>query len=274
MAENKPKTLAARMSAVSAGTGRLKKDGHNDYHNYDYVSEANVVETIGALLAENGVLAFPSVMANWQETREIQTDKGPKLDVHTFVILKYRFINTDDAEDVLESQWIGEGQDGQDKGYYKAYTGAQKYALMKTFLIPTGDDPENDKQSPTAQPPQKPADKPAEKPTGGITEPQQKMIRALAENMAIPPTGFNTLKEGWNVQHITEMSKAKASAAITELLEMFLNKVLKLAEQLRIERDELDIMFDRHGLDLTKLDGKALKGVYDELGEIAREVEK
>jgi hypothetical protein len=100
------------------------------------------------------------------------------------------------------------------------------------------------------------------------------MIGALAENMEIPPSGFNTLKEGWNVQHITEMSKAKASAAITELLEMFLNKVLKLAEQLRIERDELDIMFDRHGLDLTKLDGKALKGVYDELGEIAREVEK
>jgi hypothetical protein len=39
---------------------------------------------------------------------------------------------------------IGEGQDAGDKGPYKAMTGAQKYALMKTFMIPTGDDPEAD----------------------------------------------------------------------------------------------------------------------------------
>lgn len=37
---------------------------------------------------------------------------------------------------------IGEGMDTGDKAIYKAITGAQKYVLMKTFLIPTGDDPE------------------------------------------------------------------------------------------------------------------------------------
>ena len=39
---------------------------------------------------------------------------------------------------------MGAGDDGADKGLYKAYTGAVKYFLMKTFLIPTGDDPEAD----------------------------------------------------------------------------------------------------------------------------------
>src|SRR5699024_6730814 len=36
------------------------------------------------------------------------------------------------------------GQDAGDKAVYKAITGATKYALMKVFMIPTGDDPEQD----------------------------------------------------------------------------------------------------------------------------------
>lgn len=39
-------------------------------------------------------------------------------------------------------RFFGDGLDKGDKGLYKAYTGAIKYLLMKTFLIPTGDDPE------------------------------------------------------------------------------------------------------------------------------------
>ena len=35
-------------------------------------------------------------------------------------------------------------EDAGDKGIYKAIAGAQKYALMKVFMIPTGDDPEAD----------------------------------------------------------------------------------------------------------------------------------
>ena len=38
----------------------------------------------------------------------------------------------------------GSGQDAGDKGIFKAISGAQKYALMKAFMIPTGDDPEQD----------------------------------------------------------------------------------------------------------------------------------
>ena len=48
---------------------------------------------------------------------------------------------------------LGDGSDPDDKGVYKAIAGAQKYALMKTFLVETGDDPERD----DAGPPPKPA---------------------------------------------------------------------------------------------------------------------
>ena len=38
----------------------------------------------------------------------------------------------------------GEGLDRGDKAGYKAYTGAVKYFLANTFLVPTGDDPETE----------------------------------------------------------------------------------------------------------------------------------
>src|SRR5574340_328981 len=49
-----------------------------------------------------------------------------------------------DGKDKIEFLVIGEGQDRGDKATYKAMTGATKYALLKLFLIPTGDDPEKD----------------------------------------------------------------------------------------------------------------------------------
>ena len=38
----------------------------------------------------------------------------------------------------------GEGMDKGDKGIYKAQTGALKYYLSVTFMVATGDDPEQD----------------------------------------------------------------------------------------------------------------------------------
>ena len=43
----------------------------------------------------------------------------------------------------IEVPWIGQGADKGDKGCYKAFTGGYKTFLMKMFMIPTGDDPEN-----------------------------------------------------------------------------------------------------------------------------------
>src|SRR5262249_31856915 len=39
----------------------------------------------------------------------------------------------------------GEGLDGGDKAPYKAMTGALKYALLQSFLLATGDDPEDER---------------------------------------------------------------------------------------------------------------------------------
>ena len=54
----------------------------------------------------------------------------------------YRFVNTDDPTDFIETTTFAEGIDSQDKGSGKAMTYADKYALMKAYKISTGDDPD------------------------------------------------------------------------------------------------------------------------------------
>ena len=70
------------------------------------------------------------------------------------LVVEFTFIDAETGE--TESfTVVGEGQDSGDKAVYKALTGATKYALMKTFLIPTGDDPERDEEEPGGEKAQK-----------------------------------------------------------------------------------------------------------------------
>ena len=52
----------------------------------------------------------------------------------------YRFINIDNPADFMETTTFAEGIDSQDKGSGKAMTYADKYALMKSYKISTGED--------------------------------------------------------------------------------------------------------------------------------------
>lgn len=66
----------------------------------------------------------------------------------TAVVVRTRFVWWNAEAQQLETTewqfWAGYGDDAGDKGIYKALTGAVKYALMKQFLVSTGDDPEGD----------------------------------------------------------------------------------------------------------------------------------
>lgn len=273
MAETTKKNLRQKLSAVMAGVEKLKKDGHNKFHNYDYVTEASVVESVRQLLVTNGVMPSESVKYHWQEQR---ATKDGTLDYHSFVLLNCRFLDTE-SDEVLESDWLGEGQDRGDKGFYKAYTGAQKYWLMKTLFIPTGDDPEdgNGANAPVGNTPA-PTEAPA--PTtanpGDISKAQLGMIKALCTDMAMTNEQKDGIKIRHNVDSIAELSKSEASQVITELLERFLNKVLSLAEQLNLTDEDRDALYDKHGLDVMKPDGKAIRAVHGELVGIAEGIGK
>lgn len=132
--------LAVKLAEVMAEVGRVAKRGRNDFHRYNYVREDDLMEEVRSKLAERSVVLLPSVTA--VSEREATTDKGKRTMVTT-VHVRLTFVDGEHGE-TLSCDWAGQGDDPGDKGLYKAYTGALKYFIMKTFLIPTGDDPEGD----------------------------------------------------------------------------------------------------------------------------------
>lgn len=143
--------LYAAMARASASISSVSKSGRNDYHKYDYATEADIVREVRTALATEGICWLPSVVSASAE--EVPGSKrGERI---TTVELEIAWCHSGGG--VHLSRWRGQGADSSDKGYYKAYTGAIKYALLKTFLIPTGDDPEDDAPQ-RARPPQRTSD--------------------------------------------------------------------------------------------------------------------
>jgi len=123
------KNLAIKLIKVMTGVKRVAKNGRNTFQNYDYVTEADILEAVRDELAKEGVFIFSSV---------IGTDKNNEM---TSVVMQHTFVDTESGE-TFEVKSFGQGADKGDKGGNKAVTAAMKYMLMKNFLIPTGDDPE------------------------------------------------------------------------------------------------------------------------------------
>lgn len=122
-------SIYKKIGKVMQKIERIPKNGFNEYHKYHYVTEADLMDKIRPLLAETG-LAFYSSVLEQQKDKEL-----------TKVKMEFVLADADTGECIKSIYW-GEAHDKGDKGLYKAYTGATKYFLMKTFLIATGDDPE------------------------------------------------------------------------------------------------------------------------------------
>jgi hypothetical protein len=150
-ASRPPETLIEKLAAVMAAVERVPKNGENKFHGYKYATEADLSDAVRASLARYGVMLIPSVEK--VEWTKVPTQKGEE----RLATLTVKFTATDGKTD-LSFVVIGEGQDRGDKATYKAMTGATKYALLKLFLIPTGDDPERDENDP---PPKRAPAKPA-----------------------------------------------------------------------------------------------------------------
>lgn len=164
MTETTPKdraTLYRKIAAVTAAVSRIPKNGENAYHHYRYATESDITDGLRDLLKENGLAFLPPSVISWERDETIDNPKqGPR----TRVQIQFAIACCDTGEVFTAMLW-GEGQDTSDKGFYKAYTGAVKYFLMKTFLIATGDDPERDDRQPEQRPAQRPAQRAAPPPT-------------------------------------------------------------------------------------------------------------
>lgn len=132
--EVKPLVLYSKLAEVMGLAGRIEKRGENTFHHYKYAMESDIVEAVRLALAERHVMLIPAVR---QVVRE---------GTLTTALMAFTFTDGETGETATH-EWAGTGDDKGDKGLYKAMTGALKYFLLKTFLMPTGDDPEADEST-------------------------------------------------------------------------------------------------------------------------------
>ena len=130
--------LREKFAEVRRRLGYVQKRGHNERHNYSYVTAADLAGSVGDILAELGVVVIPQLQSISTETPRSSSERIAR------IVMNYRFVDARSGEE-LTVRVAGEGADAGDKAPYKAMTGALKYALLQSFLLATGDDPEDER---------------------------------------------------------------------------------------------------------------------------------
>ena len=132
--------LRQKLAEVRRRIGYVQKRGHNERFNYSYVTATDIAGSVGDLLAELGVVVIPCLE---DITYESATGPGETTRMAR-VVMAYTFSDVDSGEEII-AKVAGQGHDPGDKAPYKAMTGALKYALLQSFLLATGDDPEDER---------------------------------------------------------------------------------------------------------------------------------
>ncbi|MBU3208714.1 ERF family protein [Clostridium algidicarnis] len=168
MVEEKKMNLWQKIREVMKDVEYLSKDDHIKFNttNYKAISEEKVTSTVRVSLIKHGIDIFPVEQEHLKEGNL------------TTVNVIYKMINSENPAEFEKIASSGTGVDTQDKGVGKAMTYAYKYMLLRTFAIPTGEDP--DKISSAELDEKMKKDKEDKKKNEKISAAQQKRMFALA----------------------------------------------------------------------------------------------
>ena len=121
-----------RIAEVMKEVQYLAKDDSIEFKSTKYkaISEEKVTVAVRESLVKNGIVIVPI------------EQEHHRVDMLSTVNVRYRVQNIEDPADFIEVVLSGTGVDTQDKGVGKAMTYAYKYMLLRTFAIPTGEDPD------------------------------------------------------------------------------------------------------------------------------------
>jgi hypothetical protein len=195
-------TLKQKLAEVRRRISYVQKRGHNERYNYSYVTAADLAGAVGDALAELEVVVIPQLESISHEN--IAPNQGYQ-DRLTRVVMTYTFMDVNSA-DQLTVKVPGEGRDPGDKGPYKAMTGALKYALLQSFLIATGDDPEDERAEEVRH-------------TGTAADPVISREQLSQVQQLIEDTGTDTAKmlEYFKISRIEEMTTIMYGRAVHAL---------------------------------------------------------
>lgn len=193
-----PKNIYQKLHAIMEAIEFIEKDKRNEFHKYNYASEEAIKKAVHKQLVKNRVI-FSIDISDMQRNNNLVD-----------IIVKYTFTDIDTLEKISGS-FNGCGEDKGDKALYKAITGAIKYILTSTFLIPTGDDPEveNKKTEPTKE-----AHKSTPKETEKLSETVVQFINDSTNKEALQSYANNLTHLHTNAEFI-KLVRAKLEALTT-----------------------------------------------------------
>lgn len=137
-------TLYGKMAQVMKLVSRVPKNGTNKFHGYKYAMADDVADCIRDAMGESNLALFAEMGEPNQEVFEYEDSNGKKKQTIRTTI---RFIFTfacGDTGATMSKSWVGQVDDNSDKAISKCATAAEKYFLMKTFIVSAGDEPDAD----------------------------------------------------------------------------------------------------------------------------------
>lgn len=185
--------LYAKLAAVMAEMSNIQKTGKNTHFDYKFVTADAVAEKVRQLLSERGVAFFAAIVGREmleiqrsftdKRTGEMQTSRSNRW------VVDFEFTFADGESGVYEvRKWSAEADAADDKGINKCATAAEKYFLLKTFIVSTGDEPDADADGRRKQAQQRPPQQTGNKPAPNGKAPERPTPAEPPASTGIPPT--------------------------------------------------------------------------------------
>ncbi len=124
-----PLNIHQRIAQVMQQVDYIQKEKKQGM-NYTIVTHDAVTAKLRPQILAAGMVYYPIKVVTGQDGNR------------TSCQMTVRFVNVDMPEDFIQVEAFGYGVDSQDKGPGKAQSYAMKYALLKTFGLETGDEPD------------------------------------------------------------------------------------------------------------------------------------
>lgn len=186
-------------------------------NSYSGVADKDVKQVYKKAMADNGLCILPigideeTQIDRWDANYNGNLTKKQSV----FVKVKTRYLLMHESGESVVITGYGHGTDSQDKAAGKATTYALKYALLYTFMTPTGAIDDTDKEHSESKP--IPESKPKPTPKTPKPEPKQatqtesvKIINAHLDNTLTKPEGFQAQQDyKTNPERVKNFLKSK-----------------------------------------------------------------
>ncbi len=233
-------SIYAKIAAVMGDIQYLRQDDsiRAGAESYRAITEEKVTSTVRAAMLKHGLVLYPVSMTRGMDRYEVVRSSGKTgIDYVTTVDALYAMVDTETGESITIAS-SGTGIDTGDKAVGKAMTYAYKYALLRTFAIPTGEDPDKIASEDVA-PPQRAATKPAPAPAGPVPRPvvidPAARLTTAQRDYIVSYTVVNGTQDPARTAELKRINSARGYNRTSDVLQRDFDEIANLMEELAHE---------------------------------------